>query len=122
MIRLTRKVFNDLAVWMTGLGLVIGIVFPVFLTFLGVPRWLALTPLFFAACITAGILLGGINIALARSVVGHRLRTLSGHMHLVEDHLREIGAGGDMERCTDDLCLIEIDSEDEIGESARAFN
>jgi hypothetical protein len=56
MIRLTRKVFTDLAIWMTGLGLIMGLVFPFFVVMMGVPTEYVLTPLFFAATMTAASL------------------------------------------------------------------
>jgi len=36
--RLTRRVFWDLAIFMVGLGLVVGLVFPPMIVVLGVPR------------------------------------------------------------------------------------
>lgn len=122
MVRLTRKVFTDLAVWMIGFGLVIGVVFPFFVTAVGVPSTLVLTWWFFAACITAGIVVGAVNIGLARIVIGRRLRVLSERMGMVESNLREIARSGDLEKCTPQECFVEIDSDDELGESAQAFN
>ena len=52
--RLTSKVFVDLAIWMTGFGLAIGLVFPPFCLLLGLPADRILTPLFFASTISAG--------------------------------------------------------------------
>jgi len=46
MIRLTRKVFTDLSIWMIGLGLIIGIIFPFFVSWMGIPSDLVLTPWF----------------------------------------------------------------------------
>ena len=40
--RITRKVFHDLAIWQIGFGLCIGLVFPPFVMLLGVPRATAL--------------------------------------------------------------------------------
>lgn len=120
--RITRKVFHDLAIWMVGFGLAIGVVFPFFTLMLGVPRDNALTPTFFFACLCAGALAGIINYGLAHWVVGLRLRILSNSMHHVEENLRALGSGGDLLACTPEKCAIPVDSDDEIGESARAFN
>ena len=49
MIRITRKVFTDLAIWMIGLGLLMGLVFPFFVEAMGIPAPYMLTPWFFAA-------------------------------------------------------------------------
>ncbi|MCB2210363.1 GGDEF domain-containing protein [bacterium] len=122
MIRLTRKVFNDLSIWMVGLGLLIGIVFPFFVSWMGIPSQLVMTPWFFLVCITAGVILAVLNISLARSVVGSRLHLLSDRMQYVTQKFRQIKMGGDVGDCNADECQVVVDSEDEIGMSARAFN
>lgn len=120
--RMTRKVFYDLAIWMVGFGLAIGIVFPFFAVMLGVPRENALTTTFFVACLFAGALAGIFNYGLAHWVVGLRLRILSASMHNVEQNLQTLSYDGDLQACTPEKCSIPVDSEDEIGESAGAFN
>lgn len=122
MIRLTRKVFSDLAIWMIGFGLVMGLAFPFFVVMLGVPTELALTPLFFTATMAAGFLVGWTNFWLARKVVGSRLRVLADHMRFVESKLRMLAQAEELEKCTADACFIAVDSDDEIGESGKAFN
>ncbi len=37
MVRLTRKVFTDLAIYMIGLGVLVGLILPPFVTLMGVP-------------------------------------------------------------------------------------
>ena len=120
--RITRKVFYDLAIWQVAFGLCIGLVFPLFIVLLGVRRSVALTPRFFAACLFAGALAGVVNYALSRRVVGARLRVLAQRMTHVERSLDAMTSSGDMSTCTPETCWIEVDSEDEIGESALAFN
>ena len=120
--RITRKVFHDLAIWMVGFGLAIGVVFPFFVMMLGVPSDTALKAVFFAACLGAGALAGILNYSLARWIVGVRLRVLVNSMRHVEENLREMIYSGDLSECTPDNCMITVDSEDEIGESALAFN
>jgi diguanylate cyclase (GGDEF)-like protein len=122
MVRLTRKVFTDLAIWMIGLGLATGVVFPFFVVLMGAPPEMAMTLWFFAACMTAGFLVGGVNIWLARTTVGNKMRTLVDHMRLVEKNLRQMTRNGDPERCTPEKCSIAVDSDDEIGECGKAFN
>ncbi|MDO9010484.1 MAG: diguanylate cyclase [Gallionella sp.] len=122
MIRLTRKVFTDLAIWMTGLGLVMGVLFPFFAVMMGVPTEYVLTPGFFAATMAAGFIVGGVNIWLARSIVGSRLHILAERMRFVESNLMKISRTGDINNCTPEACHIPVDSEDEIGESGKAFN
>lgn len=122
MIRLTRKVFTDLSIWMIGLGFVMGIVFPFFVSWMGIPSEFVFTPWFFIACITAGVIVGGLNISLAKTVVGRRLRILGERMHIVTHKFKEIKEGKDIHSCKTDECLVNVDSEDEIGHTAQAFN
>ncbi len=119
---ITRKVFTDLAIWMTSLGLMMGVMFPFFVVWMGIPAQLVMTPWFFATCMTAGLLVGAANIMLAKTVVGRRLRLLVGRMLYVKSNLIDISIHGDMEKCTPEKCFIKVDSEDEMGESASAFN
>ena len=120
--RVTRKVFYDLAIWQVGFGLCIGLVFPFFVMLLGVSRSDALTPVFFAACLFAGALAGVVNYVISRRVVGARLKVLAERMTHVERSLGEMTTSGDLASCTPENCSIAVDSEDEIGESAAAFN
>jgi diguanylate cyclase (GGDEF)-like protein len=120
--RLTNRVFYDLAIWMVAFGLVIGLVFPFFVLLLGVPMETAITPGFFGACLGAGALAGCLNFTLAKLVVGNRVRLLADRMGTVGEELREMTYTGDLSKCTPENCSIVVDSDDEIGDSARAFN
>ena len=120
--RLTRRVFDDLAIWMIGIGLIIGVVFPPMLVLFGVPREIALTPFFFIVCLIAGTTVGGINILLVRLVVMPRLNTLVDGMRLVQSVLEEAAFTGDWSGCDPKRCELPVDSDDVIGESAIAFN
>ena len=71
---------------------------------------------------TAGFIVGGANIWLARNVVGSKLHILADRMRFVEANLMEISRTGDANKCTPEACYIPVDSEDEIGESGKAFN
>ena len=120
--RLTRRAFTDLAIWMMGFGLVIGLVFPPACVVLGLPAERVITLPFFFATVAAGLLVGAVNYALARYVVGTRLRTLVDRMSFVDEELRRSAVDGDLSRCDPATCRIEVDSEDELGASAAAFN
>lgn len=120
--RLTRRAFTDLAIWMVGFGLLIGLVFPPFCLLLGLPQGQILTPLFFVTTLAAGLVVGGVNYFLARAIVGVRLRTLSSSMTHVESELRRSALEGDLSGCDPEACRILVDSEDELGASAAAFN
>lgn len=107
---------------MVSLGVLIGVIFPFFCIVLGVPKEIALTPVYFTACILAGIILGALNIFLAKKTVGSRIRQLSQKMKYVEGILVNKKKGISEEKCTPDRCSIMVDSEDEFGESAESFN
>jgi len=83
---------------------------------------MVLTPGFFSICISAGILVGGINFFLTKLIIGGRLGLLSSSMRLVQTKLHEAIETGHLEGCTPEECLLKIDSDDELGESAQAFN
>ena len=119
--RMTRKVFTDLAIWMIAFGLGVGMIFPFFLRALGVPVDLVMSPGFLAACLAAGAVAGAANQMLARLVVGSRLKILAERMDYVAASLRDLESF-DHRTCGPDECRIPDDSDDEIGASARAFN
>jgi two-component system, cell cycle response regulator len=120
--RLTTKVFHDLLVWMAGFGLLIGVAFPPAIVALGVPSEHVLRPRFFVATVTAGLFVGAMNLVLARSVVGRRLRQLTDRMRYVAGVLEEATYTGDWSRCSPTECELEIDSADELGDAAGSFN
>jgi two-component system, cell cycle response regulator len=93
-----------------------------FVIFLGVPKSTAIQPGFYLACLGAGALSGLANWYLARLVVATRIRALAGAMHKVEISLRDLNVENREADCSLEACAITIDSEDELGESARAFN
>jgi diguanylate cyclase (GGDEF)-like protein len=120
--RLTKKVFTDLAIWMTGFGLVMGIIFPFFVMALGVPSNYVLSAKFFAATIGAGLVVGATNQFLSRAVVGSRLQFMRLRMSKVEATLRDATMADDGAACTPEKCMITVDSDDEIGDAAASFN
>ena len=120
--RLTRRVFWDLAIYMVGLGLVVGAVFPPFAILLGVRPDEAQRPSFVLACLLAGFLVGALNHGLSRVVVGRRLGVLSARLRFVADTIAESSLTGDWTELTAGTSRIVADSDDELGETARAFN
>jgi len=120
--RITKRIFVDLAIWMIGFGIIIGIIFPFFARAFGVRVEIAYSPLFFTACITAGIIVGAVNIILSRVVIARKLRLLISRMQMVQDNLMKVVRGGDLGECTPEKCHIPVDSTDEIGKSAFTFN
>ncbi len=120
--RFTSRVFDDLAIWMLSVGVIIGLVFPPALVVFGVPRAIAISPFFFGVCLLAGVAVAGINIVLTRVVVMPRLRALVAGMRQVEDDIKDATFTGDWSRCDPDTCRLPVDSDDVIGESAAGFN
>jgi two-component system, cell cycle response regulator len=120
---ITKKIFSDLAIIMIGFGIVIGLFFPFFVLVTGTPSSYVMTPLFFILCILAGFIVGLFNIFLARRIVGSKIRQLAKHMIRVEDRLIARSKSYERIDCTSEDCYIhDIQSADEIGESAHAFN
>ena len=120
--RLTKKIFTDLAIWMAFLGVAVGVVFPFFIQIFGVSKDVALRPVFFSACVAAGILLAVMNYQLAKRVVGTRIKQLSKQMKHVEGILSDSETQGDCSKCSPETCSIIVDSEDELGDGAESFN
>ncbi|WP_143425097.1 putative bifunctional diguanylate cyclase/phosphodiesterase [Geodermatophilus pulveris] len=118
--RLTARVFWDLAIYMVGLGLAVGLVFPPFATALGVPGVYAERSWFRAACLIAGFLVGAMSYALCRWVVGGRLALLSAHLRRVAEAVAHASRTGDWS--ASNSARIRVDSDDQLGETAQAFN
>lgn len=119
--RLTKRDFLDLGIWMVIFGIVIGIVFPFFTMALGVDKSIALKPTFIILCVIAGIIVGLVNILLAKGVIGKKLKVLIKGMSKVEKNLVDYDETI-KEDCQLEDCLIKVESVDEIGKSAQAFN
>ena len=112
---MNRNVFKTLALYMIGFGLVIGIIFPFFVTLIvDVPSEAVLNPLFFILCLIAGFLVGLFNIFLARIIVGKRISHLSYHMKKIEKKLTELKNESNGHDCVDDNYYIQEISNDQI--------
>ena len=120
--RITKKILTDLAIWMVMFGVLAGVVFPFFVLLLGVSEAKALSPMFFAATLCAGITVGGLNYLIAHWVIRPRLRYLSEKMGDIGVQIQQATYTGDWSRCTPEQCAVEVESEDEIGGCALAFN
>ena len=120
MIRLTKGVFNDLAIWMMGFGMLVGVVFPFFMDFLGMDPSTVYTLWFFSVCIFSGLLVGAVNILLARWIVGGRLNMLSAHMGKIEDKLHTISGSDSLVTLFRRDCHLVVDSTDAIGRSSAS--
>ncbi|MDA8263677.1 MAG: diguanylate cyclase [Actinomycetota bacterium] len=121
-VRLTKKAFLDLAIWMGGFGILVGVVFPYMAVLVGTPAQRALSLEFFCTSMTAGVVVGVVNFGLARYVVGARISDLSMRMRYVGQALLNASKTGDWSNCSADTCQIAVTSEDELGEVAASFN
>ena len=117
-----RNTFLSLAIRMIGFGLLIGIVFPFFMILLGVPKSIAFSGLFLASCIIAGVLVGFVNILISRVTVKSKLTVLTGKMREVKDSIITISENGRIGDCNPEHCSIPVETDDEFGQSAQAFN
>jgi len=120
--RISNNAFTNLATAMIGFGVLIGISFPFAVLLVGVPVSVALSPNFFLFTVCAGILVGGVNILLARLLVRPRLRLMAQRMGEVEEGLKEATYTGDWTKCDPQKCALPVDSEDEFGAAGAAFN
>src|SRR5919112_169517 len=93
--RLTSRVFWDMAIYMVGLGLVMGLIFPPFVVLLGVPDTIAERTVFRSACLSAGFLVGAMNYALVKGVVGGRMEVLGGHLRSATSSITNATRTGD---------------------------
>lgn len=120
--RITKKILTDLAIWMVMFGVLAGVVFPFFVLLLGVSEGKALSPVFFAATVFAGTAVGGLNYLIAHWVIRPRLRYLSQKMGDIGVQIQQATYTGDWSSCTPEQCAVKVESEDEIGGCALAFN
>ena len=120
--RISRNSFTNLAASMIGFGVIVGLAFPFALLVVGVPASVALTRVFFLFTVCAGILVGGVNILLARLLVRPRIKLLARRMREVEEGIRDAAYTGDWTKCDPDKCTLPVDSDDEFGAAATAFN
>jgi diguanylate cyclase (GGDEF)-like protein len=118
--RLTSRVFWDMAIYMVCLGLVVGLVFPPFALLLGVPSDITERPIFRSACLAAGFLVGAMNYALCRGVVGGRMEVLGRHLRSATSVITSATRTGDWSAAVFER--LAVDSNDQIGEAGRAFN
>jgi len=120
--RRTSNVFLDLAIWMGGLGVAVGALFPLLAVSLGVPSETASSPRFVVACLVAGALVGACNVVLARTLVGGRLRRLTADMHRVRERVVPGVVVGTSDGDAIETHALAVDTDDAFGDGARAFN
>ena len=113
-LRLTGRIFLDLAVAMVVLGVAVGLAFPAFVRLLGVPDRYVADSAFAAACVGAGVLMGLVSWVFARTVVGSRLGVLAAALSTAA---ADVARGGALV-----ARRVPAGSDDALGRSAAAFN
>jgi len=120
--RISKNAFSNLAASMIAFGVLIGLVFPFAVLPVGVPSSVALSPVFFCFTVSAGVIVGAVNISLARWLVRPRLTLMARRMGEVEQELKEATYTGDWSRCDPQRCGLPADSADEFGVVGASFN
>ena len=119
---LTGSQLRDLAIWMAALGVVVGFLFPLLATTVGIVGPGTDTVALFATSLGAGLAVGALSYALVGATVGHRIRVLTAQMESVGRQLREANVTGDWSQFDLGRQQLLVDSEDELGEMATAYN
>ncbi len=120
--RITRNGFTDLAIFMVGFGLFMGLIFPPFVVLLGMPAANAFTLLFAGSCIAAGLCVGAINWLAARRIVGHHLTVLSNKMDQVGLEVDKIIVDDEWWHADPARWYIPVESDDILGRPVKAFD
>ncbi|MDR9498275.1 MAG: diguanylate cyclase [Hydrogenovibrio sp.] len=120
--RLTRSIFLDQFLLMQGIGVLIGLAFPKFLVLYGFEAASVLTLEFYLVCQVAGQVVGLISFLLVSTVIRPHLKLLANSMHDIAEGLEKKTFSEQTVRCDEDLCQIRVDSRDEIGVTAKAYN
>ncbi|MCL7744132.1 diguanylate cyclase [Guyparkeria hydrothermalis] len=118
----SKHVFRALAWGMVSMGILMGAIFPVVALQMGVSADLALSATFIGTTLTAGLIVGGLNFALASRIVRPRLRRLSCRMRKVRAAMDQATYSGDWSECDPAVCRLEEQAEDELGEVANSYN
>ncbi len=120
--QISKHVFRALALGMVSMGLVMGAAFPGFVMGFGIPKSTALTPTFITATLIAGLVVGGLNFALASRIVRPRLKQLTARMQQVRTAMQQATFSGDWSACNPSVCRLDEHDEDELGAVAQSYN
>lgn len=86
------------------------------------PRHLALSGLFIAATLTAGLIVGGLNFLPVSRIVRPRLRQLAARMQQVGQSMDQATFTGDWSACSPENCLLQEQDRAELGAVAQSYN
>ena len=118
----SRNLFRTLWLGMALLGLAIGAAFPFVMLRTGFMAPSEVRPPFIVAALCAGLVAGGINFALAASIVRPRLRILAARMEAVREALRQAAFTGNRAQWDPERSVVPEHGDDELGVVARNYN
>ncbi|MFI9654377.1 sensor domain-containing diguanylate cyclase [Guyparkeria sp. GHLCS8-2] len=118
----SKHVFRALAWGMVSMGILMGAIFPLVGVQMGISADLALSPAFIGTTLAAGLIVGGLNFALASRIVRPRLRRLTGRMRQVRSAMDQATYSGDWSECDPAVCQLNEQAEDELGDVADSYN
>jgi diguanylate cyclase (GGDEF)-like protein len=120
--RLTRSIFLDQFIYMQAVGVFIGLAFPHFLVWYGFAAEQVLNWHFYIVTQIAGQTVGLISFLLISMVIRPHLKLLSHKMQDIAEGLHNKNLIDYSAKCNEELCHIDVHSDDEIGVSAHAYN
>ncbi|BCN92326.1 hypothetical protein THMIRHAM_01110 [Thiomicrorhabdus immobilis] len=120
--RLTKSIFLDQFIYMQVVGVIIGLAFPHFLVWYGFPESEVLTWEFYLVTQIAGQMVGLLSFLMISMVIRPHLKQLALKMQDIAEGLQEKDFIDYSVKCHEQLCTMEVLSNDEIGVSASAYN
>ena len=117
-----KHVFVDLLIKMLGFGICIGLLFPFFCLLLGVEKQIALSFLFFIACIAAGIIVGLSCFLIIKYNMKKRLLNLIGNMDNANQCIIDFQNDEIHYEVKPDIYIEKEDSGDCFAHMADSFN
>ncbi|QCU89212.1 GGDEF domain-containing protein [Thiomicrorhabdus sediminis] len=120
--RLTKSIFLDQFIYMQLVGVLIGLAFPHFLVWYGFATEQVLTTEFYILTQVAGQVVGLISFLMISLVIRPHLKTLSNKMQDIAININSKDFLDYSEKCNENMCAMEVVSNDEIGISASAYN
>ncbi|HUY55203.1 MAG TPA: GGDEF domain-containing protein [Candidatus Nanopelagicaceae bacterium] len=104
------------------LGLLGGALIPPLALLLGVSAAQALRPLFFGACLAAGLVVGAAGWLLGRQMIGRRVSRLAASTAWAAQVLAPAANSGEGAGSFPQECRLPVDSADQFGALARSLN
>jgi two-component system cell cycle response regulator len=118
--KLTRSTFVDFAIYFSGFGILIGLVFPYLVSAIGIPHRYTMAGGFRLGAVSAGLVVGVLGASVAARLLGKRLGILADALAKVADTVDESIRGG--KACDVQSCSVAIDTSDVVSRVASEFN